>query len=236
MTEYILTGFASIIILGILAQWIAWRIGLPSILLLLIFGFISGPVTGFIDPDIIFGPLLFPLISISVAIILFEGGLNLSIDEYRQTGGAVHRLISVGAAITWTLVSVAAYVVLKLDIKISILLGAILVVSGPTVVAPLLAHVRPRGSVASILNWEGMLIDPLGALLAVLVYEVVLSGTIEGAGAHALTSLVKTIFVGGSIGIVCAYAIVMLLKRYWVPRHFKKPDYAYDGHPRLYNI
>ena len=98
MTELVLTGFASIIVIGILAQWIAWRVGIPSILLLLVFGFISGPVTGFIDPDVIFGPLLFPLISISVAIILFEGGLNLSIDEYRQTGGAVHRLIS-GAAL-----------------------------------------------------------------------------------------------------------------------------------------
>lgn len=223
LTEFILTGFASIIIIGILAQWIAWRIGLPSILLLLVFGFISGPVTGFIDPDIIFGPLLFPLISISVAIILFEGGLNLSIEDYRQTGGAVHRLISVGAVITWCLISVAAHVVLGLDIKISILLGAILVVSGPTVVGPLLAHVRPRGSVASILNWEGMLIDPIGALLAVLVYEVLLSGNIEGMGTYALGGLVKTVIVGGSIGILCAYAIVILLKRYWIPDALRSP-------------
>ncbi len=223
MTELVLTGFASIIVIGILAQWIAWRVGIPSILLLLVFGFISGPVTGFIDPDVIFGPLLFPLISISVAIILFEGGLNLSIDEYRQTGGAVHRLISIGAAITWCLVSVAAFWILGLDIQIAILLGSILVVSGPTVVAPLLAHVRPRGSIASILNWEGMLIDPIGALLAVLVYEVVLSGSTREMTSLAVTGLAKTIFVGGSIGVISAYAIVFLLKRYWIPDSLRSP-------------
>ena len=223
MTELVLTGFASIIIIGILAQWIAWRVGIPSILLLLVFGFISGPVTGFIDPDMIFGPLLFPLISISVAIILFEGGLNLSIDEYLQTGGAVHRLISIGAAITWCLVSISAFWILGLDIQIAILLGSILVVSGPTVVAPLLAHIRPRGSIASIVNWEGRLIDPLGALLAVLVYEVVLSGSTTEVTSVALTGLAKTVFVGGSIGVVSAYTIVILLKRYWIPDSLRSP-------------
>lgn len=224
LTELVLTGFASIIVIGILAQWIAWRIGLPSILLLLLFGFISGPVTGFIEPDVIFGPMLFPLISISVAIILFEGGLNLSIDEYRQTGGAVHRLITIGTVITWCLVSVAAFRVLGLKPHMAILLGSILVVSGPTVVAPLLAHVRPRGSIASILNWEGMLIDPIGALLAVLVYEVVLSsGTTREITSLALGGLAKTVFVGGSIGIASAYTIVFLLKRYWIPDSLRSP-------------
>ena len=223
MNELVLTGIAAIIVVGMLAQWIAWRIGLPSILLLLVFGFIAGPVSGLIDPDLIFGHTLFPLISISVAVILFEGGLNLSIDEYRQTGGVVRRLISVGALVTWCLVSIAASMILGLNIPMSVLLGAILVVSGPTVVGPLLANIRPRGSVASILNWEGMLIDPIGALLAVLVYEIIISGTTEGMTALALSGLVKTVFVGGSIGIVGAYAIVILLKRYWIPDLLRSP-------------
>ncbi|MEE9542351.1 MAG: cation:proton antiporter [Thermodesulfobacteriota bacterium] len=223
MNELVLTDIAAIIVVGILAQWIAWRIGLPSILLLLIFGFIAGPVSGLIDPDLIFGHMLFPLISISVAVILFEGGLNLSIDEYRQTGGVVHRLISVGALSTWCLIAIAASMILGLDLSMSVLLGAILVVSGPTVVAPLLAHIRPRGSLASILNWEGMLIDPIGALLAVMVYEIVISRTTEGMTALAFSGLIKTVFVGGSIGFLSAYVIVILLKRYWIPDILRSP-------------
>jgi NhaP-type Na+/H+ or K+/H+ antiporter len=223
LNELILTGIAAIIVVGILAQWIAWRVGLPSILLLLVFGFVAGPVTGFIDPDMIFGHLLFPLISISVAVILFEGGLNLSIEEYRQTGGVVHRLISVGALITWGLIAITSFAVLGLDLSMSVLLGAILVVSGPTVIAPMLSHIRPRGSLASILNWEGMLIDPLGALLAVLVYEIIISRATEGMTTLAFSGLIKTILVGGSIGVLSAYTIVILLKRYWIPDLLRSP-------------
>ncbi len=112
MSQYLLLAIASIITLGIAAEWIAWRVGLPSILLLLVFGIVAGPLTGLLKPDAIFGDLLFPVVSVSVAIILFEGGASLRIGELRQVGRVVTRLVTVGAIVTWALVTVAAHYIL----------------------------------------------------------------------------------------------------------------------------
>ncbi len=223
MTEEILLGLAGMVVLGVLAQWIAWRVGLPSILLLLIFGFIAGPITGFIDPDAIFGDVLFPLVSFSVAIILFEGGLSLKFSELKETGSVVHRLITIGALIAWFLTAAASRFVLGLEAPFSALLGAILVVSGPTVVIPLLRHVRPAGKVASVLRWEGILIDPVGALLAVLVYEAILGGRFGEMGVVALSGILKTLFIGGLLGGLGALFMVLFLKRYWIPDFLQSP-------------
>jgi NhaP-type Na+/H+ or K+/H+ antiporter len=183
MSEDLLLGLASIIVLGIGAQWLAWRLHLPSILLLLVFGFIAGPVTGFLDPDAIFGDLLLPVVSLSVAIILLEGGLNLRISELRQVGGVVGKLITIGILVTWLIGSAAAYFILDLDFALSVLLGAILVVTGPTVIIPLLRHLRPSGAVGPILKWEGITIDPIGAILAVLVFGAIIAGEPQEATA-----------------------------------------------------
>lgn len=223
MTEHLLLGLASIIVVGTAAQWIAWRVRIPSILLLLIFGFVAGPVTGLINPDTIFGGLLFPVVSLSVAIILFEGGLSLNIAEYKETGGSVHSLITVGAFVTWVLTSLGAYYILDLGFAMSILIGAILVVSGPTVVIPLINHIRPTGAVSKILRWEGILIDPLGAVLAVLVYEVVTGGVTDGISTVAIMGLTKTIVFGGGIGIFCANTVCAVFRRFWLPDHLKNP-------------
>jgi len=114
MTE-LLVGLASILVLGIGAQWIAWRLQIPSILLLLIAGFIAGPVTGFLDPDELLGPFFVPFVSISVAIILFEGGLRLNIRELSKVGNVVKNLITIGAVVTWVLSAVAAHYLLGPD-------------------------------------------------------------------------------------------------------------------------
>ncbi len=218
MQESIIIGLAIIIFLGITAQWLAWRFKIPAILLLLIFGFVAGPLTGLIRPDELLGDLLFPYVSVSVAIILFEGGLSLKIKELRGVEGVVRLLITVGALITWGIVSLAAYTVLKLDLMMSVLLGAILVVTGPTVVIPLLRQARPTRRVGSILKWEGILIDPIGATLAVLVFE----GIIEGGPGHQLTlisiltGIVVTLLVGTIVGALLAFILVQFLKRNWV--------------------
>ena len=146
MGEEILVGLAAIIILGILAQWFAWRLHLPAILLLLIFGIIAGPVSGLVDPDHVFGELLFPLVSVSVAIILFEGGLNLRLRELRSAGGAIRNLTTIGILITWVLITALAYLMLKIDLGKSLLVGAILIVSGPTVIMPILRQIPSQGS------------------------------------------------------------------------------------------
>ncbi len=171
MSHSLLIGLASVLVLGMGAQWLAWRLRLPSILLLLIFGFISGPLTGFLDPDALLGDLLFPIVSISVGVILFEGGLSLRLDELKEVGRVVRNLISIGVLVTWALTTVAAYMLLDFRLSVSLILGSILVVTGPTVIIPLLRHIRPTGRVGTIAKWEGIMNDPIGAILAVLMLE-----------------------------------------------------------------
>ena len=210
MSEHVLVGIASILVLGIAAQWLAWRLRLPSILVLLIFGFVAGPISGFLDPDKLIGPVLFPLVSISVAIILFEGGLTLRFAELREIRRAVRNLITIGALITWSVSAVAAYLILGLPIYLAVLLGAILVVTGPTVVIPLLRHVQPVPRVGSVAKWEGIMIDPVGATLAVLVFEAILIGDIQAATSLAVTGFLRTILVGLVVGGLGAAVMVDL--------------------------
>jgi len=217
LSEQNLIAFASIIILGITAQWIAWRAKFPSILFLLIFGFIAGPVTGFINPDKLMGDLLLPVVSISVAVILFEGGLTLRIGELKEVGKVVLMLISVGVLITWIIAALSSHYILNLNWKISILLGAILVVTGPTVIGPLLRQIRPIKRVSTILKWEGIVIDPIGALLAVLVFQVILAGELIDAGSLVFWGIAKTILIGGAVGLAMAGILVLLLRKFWIP-------------------
>lgn len=168
MDEHILVGLSAVVALGISAQWFAWRTKLPAILVLLIFGIVAGPVTGWINPDELLGDILSPFVSFSVAIILFEGGLSLRMAEFRKIGGVVIKLITVGIAITWFLAALAAYYLLGLSIEIAVLFGAILIVTGPTVIIPLLRQVRPTETAGSVLKWEGIVNDPIGAMMAVL--------------------------------------------------------------------
>jgi NhaP-type Na+/H+ or K+/H+ antiporter len=223
MHQPIVIGLAIIVVLGIVAQWLAWRFKLPAILLLLIFGFVAGPVTGLINPDELFGGLLFPIVSLSVGIILFEGGLNLKLEELRGVEGVVRLLISLGALVTWVVVALASYFILDLGLELSVLLGAVLVVTGPTVVIPLLRQVRPVRRVSTVLKWEGILIDPIGATLAVLVFE----GIVDGAATQQLTVLsifygiIVTLLVGTVVGSVTAWLLVQFLKRNWIATYLE---------------
>lgn len=225
MSEQVMISLASLIILGIGAQWLAWRLKFPSILFLLILGFVAGPVTGFLEPDKLMGDMLLPFVSLAVAIILFEGSLTLNLKELREIGGVVVGLITIGMMVTWIVAAAAAYYLLKLTPEISILLGAILVVTGPTVIGPLLRHIRPNQRVNDILKWEGIVIDPIGALLAVLVFEAItisLSPAIgvspfQEAATEVLFSLGRTIFFGFLTGFFFAWLLVLLIRKYWVP-------------------
>lgn len=223
MHEQILIGLASVIVLGIAAQWVAWRLRFPAILLLLGTGLLAGPVTGLLDPDKLFGDLLLPIIPAAVALILYEGGLSLKIKELPSVGRVVLSLVTIGALVTWVLSAIAAHYLFSLGWSLSVLLGAILIVTGPTVIQPLLREIRPRGAVGPILKWEGIVIDPIGALLAVLVFEVVHSGGITTAPAHTGMILAKTAVAGGGMGFAAGLWLAFLVKKFWVPDFLQNP-------------
>lgn len=199
------------------AQWLAWRLHLPSILLLLALGIIAGPVIGLIDTANLFGNLLFPFISFSVAIILFEGGLSLRFSEFRSVGKIIRNLIYLGSIITWIIATSAAYFILHFEFKLALLFGAILIVTGPTVIIPLLRQIRPRGNLYAIAKWEGIMIDPVGAVLAVLVFEEIVSGGFEHINADSIGGLILTVTVGLFLGWTGARLIIIFLQRYWIP-------------------
>ncbi len=220
--ENILLSLTAIVVLGLGAQWLAWRLKLPSILFLLAAGFAAGQAgLGFIDPEKLFGDVLFPLVSLAVAVILFEGGLTLRISELRETGKVVLSLILLGALVTWGLTTASAYWILGFDPKLALLFGALLIVTGPTVVLPLLRQVRPGVEIRNILKWEGILNDPLGAIVAVLVFQALFSGLAHGHGEPglmpAVEGLLKATLIGGGLGVVGAAALLFCLKRYLVP-------------------
>lgn len=223
MQPTILQTLAIVAVLGIGAQWLAWRLRLPSILLLLTCGFLAGPVFGWVDPDALLGDLLMPIVSLSVALILFEGGMTLKFTELTHIAKVVRNLITVGALVTWVATSLAAWLLLKWDFSLATLLGAILVVTGPTVIMPLLRHVQPARQIGSTLKWEGILIDPIGALLALLVFEAILSKELQAATLYAALGFVKTMVVGGALGAFGATLLIVLFRRHWVPDFLQNP-------------
>lgn len=212
---------AAIGVVGLGAQWLAWRFRLPSILLLLLAGFLLGPVLGVIDPDRLFGETLFPLVSLAVGVILFEGGLTLKLKELPVAGRVILRLITVGALATWVVAALGARYILGFSWSIAILTGAILIVTGPTVVGPLLRQIRPKGAAGKILKWEGILIDPVGAVLAVLVFELIRLDEISNISTFLIMGVLQSLLVGLAFGLVGAGLLIWLLKRYLIPDHLQ---------------
>ena len=212
--ETYLIGLGLVFVLGFAARWVAWRIHMPSILLLLIVGLAAGKA-GFqlLDPDALFGNLLVPFVSISVAIILFEGGLSLDLRELREIGGVVRNLVTIGALVTWILAAFGGWLILELSVPLSLLMGAIFVVTGPTVVIPLLRHVRPTPRIRNTIKWEGILNDPIGAILAVLVFEAILAG----GGEDAPREFLYSILTGVGVGVAGAIAMLLALRFHWIP-------------------
>ncbi|MEQ8234367.1 MAG: cation:proton antiporter, partial [Gammaproteobacteria bacterium] len=158
---------AVVVVAGIVVQWLAWRFRVPAIVLLTVAGFVLGPVTGLVVPAEDLGSLLEPLVQLAVAVILFEGGLNLHFHELRHAGRGVMRLVSLALVLNFVLGAVGAHYVGGLSWPVALVFGAIIVVTGPTVILPLLRQARLRTRPASLLKWEGIVNDPLGALLAV---------------------------------------------------------------------
>ncbi len=220
MTEHSLLLLAGIGMVGVLTQWFAWWVKLPAILFLLLIGLLVGPVTGILDPDALFGELLFPMVSLSVAVILFEGSLTLRMSDIRGHGKVVSNLVSIGAAVTWLLVALSTHVFMEVSLGLSFLFGALVVVTGPTVIVPILRTVRPRSNLANILRWEGILIDPLGAILAVLVYTYIISdqGAVIGSVLEVFGLLV---LFGSLVGVFAALLVWYVFRQQWIPSYLR---------------
>ncbi len=203
---------------GILCQWLAWRMDVPAILPLLITGIIAGPVTGVLDPDALFGDLLFPMVSIGVAIILFEGSLTLRLNEVKSVERVVRNLVTVGALLTAGILAVATHWLLDLSWGLSCLFGAVMTVTGPTVIKPLLRSARLSEKTARVLQWEGIILDPLGAMLTLLVFDYIVSGQ---ASENPWIGLMQVAGVGGLLGFAGARLVSVLLARDWLPHYLE---------------
>ncbi|MBI5186568.1 MAG: sodium:proton antiporter [Nitrospinae bacterium] len=217
MNERIIFSIAGIVLASIACQWFAWRAKLPSILFLLMAGILAGPATGLLRPDALFGNFLFPMISLSVAVILFEGSLTLKLREIKGLERVVRNLLTLGILVTFMITACAARLALKWSWELSALFGAITVVTGPTVIVPLLRAVQPKASIANILRWEGIMIDPLGAVFSVLVFEFIISEPVDFTVAPMVLDFGKMAAAGLLSGGAAGYIFGLALRNYVVP-------------------
>jgi NhaP-type Na+/H+ or K+/H+ antiporter len=214
MPENILFAFALVVFFGVAGQWLAWRVKLPSIIFFLFIGALAGPILGLIDPDKFLGDLLFPFVSMGVAIILFEGGLTLKFKSVKGLTKTIYSLLTIGISLTWIIVSVATHYLIGLSWELAILFGALMTVTGPTVIKPLLKTVRPNADIANILHWEGVILDVMGAILIVLVFEFIVSGE---SGENIPVVLALVVSTGLFAGVIGGYILAFLLRHFLLP-------------------
>lgn len=208
---------ALVLALGIVSQWLAWHLKQPSILFLLIIGIVVGPLLGILQPDKLLGDLLFPFISLGVAIILFEGSLTLQFHEIKQHGNVVNRLVTIGPLITIAVIAAATHWIMGLSVQVSLLLGALVCVTGPTVIAPLLKSVRPNKAIRNVLRWEGIIIDPIGAIAVVLIYQYIVTGGEDSS----MLLFGKIVLTASVLGFIGAFVLANLIIRHWMPDYLR---------------
>jgi NhaP-type Na+/H+ or K+/H+ antiporter len=216
-------AFALVGVLGVGAQWLAWRLKLPAIVLMLAAGLIVGPGFGLLQPARDIGPVVQPLISLAVAVILFEGGLTLDLHKLGDAKHGVFRLVVVGAPLGWLLSASALHWGAGLGWEASTVFGGIMVVTGPTVIAPLLRQAKLQRRPANLLQWEAIVNDPVGALAAVLAFEFVLVGREAESLSAALLQLGFGIIVAGGVGLLAGLAVSYTFRRAYVPEYMKVP-------------
>ncbi len=231
-----MTALAGIIILGILAQWIAWKLKIPAILPLILTGLLFGPISTFFTEDgskwieTLYDPAtgsglfldksFFYFVSLAIGIILFEGGLTLKHKEISDVGPTIMKLITVGSLITFIGAGILAHLIMGLSWAISFQFSGLIIVTGPTVITPILRNLSINRKVATVLKWEGILIDPIGALVAVLVFEFIIAGISgEHFTLHAIKEFGKIVIIGTSFGFSAAYFFRYLIKKELVPHY-----------------
>ncbi|SNY94962.1 cation:proton antiporter [Flagellimonas pacifica] len=224
---------AGIIILGIIAQWVAWRFKLPAILPLILIGLLVGPIatlytedgTKLIEPiwngekGLFPGEGLYYFVSLAISIILFEGGLTLKRSEIKNVGPVITKLITLGSLVTFFGAGIAAHYIFGLSWQISFLFSALIIVTGPTVITPILRNIPLKKDVSAVLKWEGILIDPIGALAAVLVFEFISVGEGSAFTQTALIEFGKILLFGTTFGFTFAHALAFAIKKNFIPHY-----------------
>jgi NhaP-type Na+/H+ or K+/H+ antiporter len=227
MSHSVLLLIVGVAVAGVAAQWLAWRFKIPSILALLTLGLVAGPGLGLIKPAAVLGPVLSPAIGMAVAIIVFEGGLNLNVRELRTAGSGVVRLVFVALPLNWLFGALAAHNIGGLDWAVAILFGSILVVTGPTVIIPLLRQAKLEPRASAFLKWEGIVNDPIGATLALLLLSFLVELRNQGADPAALLALAGRAVLGatvaGALGAALPFALRWAFHRDLAPEFLKTP-------------
>ena len=212
-----------IFFLGIGSQWVAWRYRMPAIVVMAVTGLLVGPLFGFINPEEDFGSLYSPIISVAVAIILFEGSLNLSFKELRGVGKPIFRISTLGAFIAWILGSLTAHYIAGLSWPVAFVIGGLFIVTGPTVIMPLLRQSKLKPRPAKILKWEGIIVDPIGALLAVFAFEIIAFLTANNPDGTKLIMFFAASIFAAIFGWVCGRGIGFVFERGHIPEFLKSP-------------
>lgn len=216
-------AFALVGVAGVGAQWLAWKFRLPAIVLMLAAGLILGPITGIFVPGRDIGALVGPMIALAVAVILTEGGLTLSLSKLADARPGVRRLVYIGAPLGWALSSLALVGIAGLGWESAVVFGGIMIVTGPTVIAPLLRQAKLISRPAQILQWEGIVNDPIGALVAVLALEVVLVRRAEIGSAEAAWTVISGVGFAFLLGLAGGWLVVQAFRRALVPEYMKVP-------------
>lgn len=219
----VIEAFALIGAAGVGAQWLAWRLRLPAIVLMLAAGLLLGPVTGILIPARDIGALVGPMVSLAVSVILFEGGLTLNFRKLADARPAVHRLVWVGAPVGWALNTLALMLIGGLSWQSSLVFGGIMIVTGPTVIAPLLRQARLVTRPAQVLQWEGIVNDPIGALAAVLALQLVVVTASGAFWGQALAHVAPGVLFATLVGLGSGWAVVAAFRRNAVPEYMKVP-------------
>jgi len=212
-----------VIVLGILAQWVAWALKMPAIVLLLVAGLVAGPGLRLVEPAADFGPALDVFVRLAVAVILFEGGLTLHFHELKEAASGVRRLCTLGLAFSFAFGAAAAHYIGGLSWVVALLFGAIVVVTGPTVIIPLLRQARLSSRAASLLKWEGIVNDPLGALIAVLVVEFGTLSHPERSTPETVAMVAGLLVVAALVGVAAGWLTGQAFRRGFVPEYLKPP-------------
>ncbi|KFE34431.1 cation:proton antiporter [Thioclava atlantica] len=216
-------AFGLVGVFGVGAQWLAWRLRMPAIVFMLVAGLIAGPATGLLDPARDFGDLLGPLIALAVAVILFEGGFSLDLHRLGDAKSGVARLVFIGAPLGWLLSTLALVWGAGLSWESATVFGGIMVVTGPTVIAPLLRTAKLARRPARLLQWEAIVNDPIGALAAVLAFEVVITARSNLPMGEAISHLALGILFAAAIGGLVGWGIARAFCRGLVPEFMKVP-------------
>lgn len=201
--------FAIAMAVGVVAQGLARHVRLPGIVLLLTTGVLLGPDAADIVRPESMGSGLGAVVGFSVAIILFEGGLNLRLDVLRAQATPIRRLVTVGAVLTGSLAALVAKLIMGWDWQLAILFGTLVIVTGPTVITPLLRRIRVRHNISTILEAEGIFIDAVGATIAVVALEIVIADQRLDLG---FVGVLTRIGLGGAIGIAGGLILGLLLR------------------------